>query len=154
MKKVLCMLIIIILVTACNKKEEVLEEKNVSSKGDLVCAYKLKKSYENTLYTSYYEYNFNSNGILKSAKNVESVEFDNSSDEVKDNYKEEIKEIIKEYDDIDGIEVSTKYEDNKYYFTVNMDKNEMSEDTIKKFMLDEDRVSLYNQYTSAGYTCE
>ena len=154
MKKVLCLLLMIILISGCNKKEEEKEEETVSSKGDLVCAYKLKTTSENTMYTSYYEYNFNNNGILKSAKNVESVEFDNTDEEVMKTYKDEIVEIIKEYEDIDGIEVSTNYEDNKYSFTVNMDKSDMSEETIKKFMLDEDRVGLYNQYTSAGYTCQ
>lgn len=155
MKKIIYILLVVILVSGCNsKKKESKEEKTISSKGDLVCAYKLKNTSENTLYTSYYEYNFNDNGILNTAKNVEIIEFEDSSDEVKDKYKEEIKEIIKEYDDIDGIEVSTNYEDNKYSFTINMDKSNMDKDTIEKFMLDEDRLNLYNQYTDAGYTCE
>ena len=155
MKKTIYMLFILIILSGCkqNTKEKE-DDKKVLSKGDLVCAYKLRTTSENTIYTSYYEYNFNDNGILKGAKNVESIEFENSSDEVKENYKKEIEEIIKEYDDIDGIEVTTKYEDNKYSFTVVMDNSKMDEETISKFTLDEDRVGLYNQYTDAGYTCE
>ncbi len=155
MKKIIYILLCVFILSGCKKETKVeKEEKNVSSKGDLVCAYKLKNTTENTLYTSYYEYNFNDNGILKGAKNVESIEFDNSSDKVKDSYKDEIKEIIKEYEDIDGIEVTTKYEDNKYLFTVIMDNSKMNKETIEKFLLDEDRVGLYTQYTDAGYTCD
>ena len=155
MKKIVYILLCVLIISGCKKKDnEEKEEKNVSSKGDLVCAYKLKNTTENTLYTSYYEYNFNNNGILKGAKNVESIEFDNSSDEVKNNYKDEIKEIMKEYEDIEGIEFSVNYEDDKYSFTVIMDNSKMNKETIEKFLLDEDRVGLYTQYTDAGYTCD
>lgn len=154
MKKILTILLCILIISGCKKKDVKKEEKNISSKGDLVCVYKVRYTNENSMYTSYYEYNFNSNGILSSAKNVESIEFEKDDEEIKEKYEKEIKEIIEEYKDIDGIEVSTSYEDNKYSFTINMDKDKIDKSLLNKYLLNEDRVNLYNIYNDAGYTCE
>ena len=154
MKKYILLIVILLIIVGCEKKSENEEETIISSKGDLVCVYKVRYSNEDTLYTSYYEYNFNNNGILNHAKNVESIEFETSDEEIRDTYKESIENIIKEYDDIKGIEVKTSYEKNKYSFIVNMNKEEMSDESIEDYLLDNDRLTLYNQYTDAGYTCE
>ena len=154
MKKYLIILLFILIISGCKGKEVKKEDKNISSKGDLVCVYKIRYANENTLYTSYYEYNFNSNGILNGAKNVESIEFEKDDAELKEKYKKDIEEILGEYKDIDGIEVTTNYEDDKYSFTVNMNKDEIDKSLLEKYLLDEDRVNLYSIYNDAGYTCE
>ena len=154
MKKILTILLCILIISGCKKKDVKKEEKNISSKEDLVCVYKVRYTNENSMYTSYYEYNFNSNGILSSAKNEENIEFEKDDEEIKEKYEKEIKEIIEEYKDIDGIEVSTSYEDNKYSFTINMDKDKIDKSLLNKYLLNEDRVNLYNIYNDAGYTCE
>lgn len=154
MKKIFVLFILIIVLCGCNKKEEVLEEPVISSKGELVCAYKKKNKNENTVYTSYYVYNFNNNGILKDVVDHEEIEFVDSSDEVKEKYEEEIKNIIEEYKDIEGITVKENYDKDKYYFEVNIDVTKIDANIKEDYLLNEDRISLYKFYTNNMYTCE
>lgn len=153
MKKILLILIIILL-TGCNNKKEEKEEKIISSKGELVCVYKEDRANENATYTSYYSFNFDNNGILKGATNLEMIEFDGTLDSVKKKYKDELLENIKDYKDIKGIKVSKTFEKNKYYFTVDMDNTIMSDEIKKDYLLDQDRISLYKIFTNNKYTCE
>ena len=154
MKRILFIFIIIIL-SGCSSTTTGSEPvTKVSSTGKLSCIYKQQNLNNNTVYISYYTYNFDSNGILKGLVDHEEIDFDNTKDDIKKKYKEKIEELIKEYKDIDGIKVNTKYEDNKYYFEVEIDKDKISEDLYKDFYLDEDRITLYELYTSKEYTCE
>lgn len=154
MRKILISLFVILVMCGCKNEEEYTKEPIISSKGELKCAYRKQNTNENTIYTSYYIYEFNNYGILKSVFNHEEVEFNNSKEEVKEQYKESIKDIIKEYKDIKGVSVTDKYEKDKYYFEVNIDKEKADEETKEKFLLNEDRISLYKIYNSNQYNCE
>ena len=83
MKKYLVLLFIILLV-GCNKKEVVEDKEVISFKGRLVCGYKENRVNENVIYSSYYTFNFNDNGILEGANDVEMVEFNGTLDSIKD----------------------------------------------------------------------
>ena len=147
------LIFLIVLLVGCTKKE-IKKEERILSKGELVCVYKESRVNENLIYSSYYSFKFNDNGILEGATNVELVEFDGSLDSVKDRYKKELLENIKEYNNIDGISVSKSIEKDKYYFTVDMDNSKMNNKTKEKFLLDKDRITLYNIFTNNKYTCE
>ena len=152
-KKLLCLLVIIFII-GCGKKEEKIDTEKVLSYGELICAYKEQNNSDNTIYTSLYIFNFDNNGILNGASNKETIEFLKSNKDIKDKYKKSLDEIIKEYKDINGIEVKKELEDNKYSFEVIMDNNKMNDETKNDFLLDQDRISLYNYYTNNKYTCE
>ena len=155
MKKYLVCLLIILLITGCKRddKEDISDEK-ISSSGELVCAYKLQNTTDNTMYTSYYIFNFDNNGILNGAKNTEIIEFYNSSNEVKQSYKDSLEEAILDYNDIKGITVTKSIEDDKYSFEVDMNNSEMEESIKSDYLLDLDRISLYKLFTSDRYICE
>ena len=153
MKKYLVLLFIILLV-GCNKKEVVEDTEVISFKGRLVCGYKENRVNENVIYSSYYIFNFNDNGILEGASNKESVELNGALDSIKDKYKKALDESIKDYDDIKGIKVTKSIEDNIYSFTVDMDNTKMDDDIKKDYLLDYDRISLYKLFTNNKYTCE
>lgn len=153
MKKVLIILIIF-LITGCGNKKETKEEKKISSKGELVCVYKENRLNDNATYSSYYSFNFDNNGILKGATNVEMVSFDGSLDSVKKRYEKELLENVEEYKNIKGIKVSKKLEKDRYYFTVEMDNTKMSDEVKKEYYLDQDRITLYKMFTIDKYTCE
>ena len=154
MRKKLFSLLVIISIIGCGKKEEKIETKKVLSYGELICVYKEQNNSDNTIYTSLYIFNFDNNGILNGASNKETIEFLKSNKDIKDKYKKSLDEIIKEYNDINGIEVKKELEDNKYSFEVIMDNNKMNDETKNDFLLDQDRISLYNYYTNNKYTCE
>lgn len=154
MKKLFLFIFLILIFTGCNKKEKEVEPKKVLSYGELVCVYKVQNTTDNTIYTSSYVFNFDDNGILNGATNKETIEFYNSLDSVKNEYKKNLEEILKEYDDIDGVNAKKYIEENKYYFEVIMDNSKMNDDIKKNYLLDQDRISLYNYYTNNKYTCE
>lgn len=154
MKKYLFIIILILLVSGCKKNKEEKPVQKISSKGQLMCISKIDYTNQNVIYTSYYLFNFNDNGILKGASNVESVQFSNTPDHIKDKYKDELNNVIKEYKDIDGVEVKKDISDEKYSFEVSLDNTKMDEETKENFLLNLDRISLYKLYTSEGYTCE
>ena len=155
MKKCLLLIMIFIILIGCKKKEKVdKEDTNVLSYGELTCAYKEQNISDNTIYTSLYIFNFDNNGILNGATNKETIEFSNSSKELKKTYKENLEEIMKEYEDIDGLEVKKYIEENKYSFEVIMDNNKMEDEIKKDYLLDQDRINLYQIFTEKKYTCE
>ena len=154
MKKILIIFILLIL-SGCNNTKTGNEPVNkIKSTGKLSCIYKSKNTNEKTIYTSYYEYNFDNNGILRGLTNHEEISFDKAKEDIKKKYKESIEEVIKEYKDIDGIMVETMYEEDKYYFEVKVDKDKISENLYKDYYLDEDRITLYNLFVSKDYTCQ
>ncbi len=155
MKKYLSLFFIVLLVSGCQShKEETVSEK-ISSHGELICVYKENRVNENTLYTSYYLFSFNDQGILKGATNQEIIEFSsNTQDSLKKKYEQALEESIKTYDDIKGVSVTKKIEDDKYSFTVKMDNNEMDENIKADYSVDMDRINTYKKFTSMGYTCE
>lgn len=155
MKKLLMLFICIIILCGCEKNEEEIQEETViSSKGELTCAYRKQNKDEDTIYTSYYIYDFNNNGILKNVINHEEIEFVDSSDEVKEKYKNSIEDIRNEYEDVDGINFEENYEENKYYFEVKIDVTKIIPNIKDDYLLNEDRISLYKFYTNNMYTCE
>ena len=154
MRKKLFSLLVIISIIGCGKKEEKVETKKVLSYGELICVYKEQNNLDNTMYTSLYIFNFDNNGILDGASNKETIEFLKSNKNIKEKYKKNLDEIIKEYKDINGIDVKKELEDNKYSFKVIMDKNKMNDEAKNEFLLNQDRISLYNYYTNSNYTCE
>lgn len=154
MKKYLFLFFSILLITGCRHKEETIAKEKISSHGELICVYKENRVNENTLYTSYYHFSFNEQGILQGASNQEMIEFSsNTLDTLKEKYKQALEESIKTYDDIKGVSVTKKIEDDKYSFTVKMDNNEMDESTKTDYSLDMDRINTYKEFTSRGYTC-
>ena len=155
MKKNIIFIILCIMLIGCKKKESTNNiGKKVLSYGELLCVYKEQNVSDNTMYTSSYIFNFDKNGILNGATNKETIEFNNSSRDVKEAYKNNLEEIIKEYKDIKGLEVKKNIEDNKYSFEVIMDNNEMYDEIKKDYLLDQDRISLYNIFNNRNYTCE
>ena len=154
MRKKLFSLLVIISIIGCGKKEEKIETKKVLSYGELICVYKEQNNSDNTMYTSLYVYNFDNNGILNGASNKETIEFYDSNKDIKEVYKKNLDEVIKEYKEISGIEVKKELDNNKYSFEIIMDNNKMYDETKKDFLLDQDRISLYNYYTNNKYTCE
>lgn len=155
MKKIILILLIILITTSCKKSEDTREkQKKILSYGELVCVYKEQNTSDNTMYTSLYIFNFDNNGILNGATNRETIEFNDSSKEVKNDYKDNLEEAIKDYEDIKGIDVKKYIEENKYYFEVIMDNNKMSDEIKKDYLLDLDRINLYNKFTNNKYTCE
>ena len=154
MRKKLFSLLVIISIIGCGKKEEKIETKKVLSYGELICVYKEQNNSDNTMYTSLYVYNYDNNGILNGASNKETIEFYDSNKDIKEVYKKNLDEVIKEYKEISGIEVKKELDNNKYSFEIIMDNNKMYDETKKDFLLDQDRISLYNYYTNNKYTCE
>ncbi len=154
MRKKLFSLLVIISIIGCGKKEEKIETKKVLSYGELICVYKEQNNSDNTMYTSLYVFNFDNNGILNGASNKETIEFYDSNKDIKEVYKKNLDEVIKEYKEISGIEVKKELDNNKYSFEIIMDNNKMYDETKKDFLLDQDRISLYNYYTNNKYTCE
>ena len=154
MRKKLFSLLVIISIIGSGKKEEKIETKKVLSYGELICVYKEQNNSDNTMYTSLYVFNFDNNGILNGASNKETIEFYDSNKDIKEVYKKNLDEVIKEYKEISGIEVKKELDNNKYSFEIIMDNNKMYDETKKDFLLDQDRISLYNYYTNNKYTCE
>lgn len=154
MKNVLMILFILFIITGCGNKNLKEEEKNILSYGELICVYKAQNTSEKTIYTSSYVFNFDDTGILNGATNKETIEFYDSTKEIKDQYKNELDEVIKEYKDIEGIELKKSIENNKYSFEIIMDNNKMSDEIKEQYLLDLDRISLYKLFTKDKYTCE
>lgn len=155
MKKYLSLLFILLLVSACQQKEEEKVNEKISSHGELICVYKENRVNENTLYTSYYLFSFNDQGILKDATDQEIIEFtSDTTDELKSKYKKALEESIKIYDDVKGVSVIKKFEDDKYSFIVKMDNNEMDEEIKNDYSLNMDRINTYKTFVARGYTCE
>lgn len=155
MKKYLSLLFILLLVSACQQKEEEKVNEKISSHGELICVYKENRVNENTLYTSYYLFSFNDQGMLKGATDQEIIEFtSDTTDELKSKYKKALEESIKIYDDVKGVSVIKKFEDDKYSFIVKMDNNEMDEEIKNDYSLNMDRINTYKTFVARGYTCE
>ncbi len=155
MRKNFFILIFLIIVTGCKKstKENVIQK--ISSTGELLCVYKEQRTNEDTLYTSYYLYEFNENGILKNVINNESIEFFNSEDdELKKKYKEDLEDIIKDYDDLEGISIKKNLDKDIYSFEVSIDVAKTDDNSKELFLLNIDRINLFKYYKSKGYTCE
>ena len=154
MKRQIFILLALIILTGCKKDNLETEIKKISSTGKLLCVYKEQRTNEDTMYTSYYLYNFNSNGILEEVINNESIEFNTDSSDLKKSYKEELEEVLKEYEDIDGLTVKKNIGDNKYTFEVNIDVKNTDDITKEEFLLNIDRINLYKFYNTKGYICE
>ncbi len=154
MKKYILLFILVLIISGCKNKDEIKQDKKISSKGELMCVLNIDYKNQNAIYTSYYLFKFNDNGILNGASNVETVEFENASDYIKNKYKEQLLDIVEEYNDIKGIKVKKNLDKNKYSFEVSMDNSNMDDEVKEKFLLDMDRISLYKYYTEQNYTCE
>lgn len=154
MKKFLILIIVLLIITGCttNKSDEK-ETEIITATGELLCGYKESRINENTMYTSQYTYNFNSNGILISVENKEIIEFQKDDKDIKKKYTEALDEAKEEYKDIKGITTSIDKDDNKYVLTINIDKNELDKDNYEKYLVNYDRVNTYKIFTSMGYTC-
>ena len=155
MKKITLLLLMLLLISGCGKNK-IKEEKNekILSTGDLVCGYKEERINENVIYSSVHIFNYNDNGILNGASNIESVEFNGTLDSVKDNYKKALEDNIKSYKDIEGVTVEKNIEKNKYSFEVKLDNKKMSEEKKEEYLLNLDRITLFKIFTGDGYSCE
>lgn len=154
MKKYVWIFIVLLICGCSNSKEEQDKEENISSTGELICIYKENRVNENTMYTSYYLFNFSEQGILKSVVNNEEIVFEDTDEEVKENYKLALNQTIKEYDDISGIKLSKKIEDDSVSFNLDMEISKMDEETINEYGFNLDRINLYKTFTNNNYTCE
>lgn len=153
MKKFLVLIIIISIITGCNSKEKEEEVNIIPATGELLCGYKESRVDENTMYTSQYTYNFNSNGILNSVENKEIIEFQKNDKEIKKKYDKAIDEAKEEYKDIKGITTNIEKENNKYVLTITIDKDSLDKESYEKYLVNYDRVNTYKIFTSMGYTC-
>lgn len=155
MKKYLSLFFILLLLSGCQQKKEETVSEKISSHGELICVYKENRVNENTMYTSYYLFSFNDQGILNGATDQEIIEFtSDTTDELKKIYKDVLEESIKVYDDVKGVSVTKKFEDDKYSFVVKMDNKEMDEEIKSDYSVDMDRINTYKTFTTRGYTCE
>lgn len=153
MKKLICLLLLVVL-TGCGSKKEETEPLKISSTGELLCAYKEKRTNEETMYTSLYQYNYNRNGILEDVINTETIEYSNAKDSTKDTYKKLVDETIKEYKDIAGISVEQEKKEDKVVIKIKLDIKNMKDKDKEKYLVNEDRINTYKIYTSMNYTCE
>lgn len=154
MKKIIILLIMLIM-SGCSKKEEMPEDTvKIMATGQLVCAYKEKRTNDNTLYTSLYQFNFNDNGILLSAVNQETIELKDATKEVKDNYTKLIDKTMEEYKDIDSVEAIKEINDDIYKMIINIDVPKMDKEMREKYLVNYDRINTYKIFTNMGYTCE
>ncbi len=153
MKKICFVIIILLVITGCNKKEKE-EVEIIPAKGELLCVYKESRIYENTMYTSEYTYNYDNNGILTSVRNREKIEFQKEDKEIKEKYSKALKEAKDDYKDIKGVTTSIDKEDNKYILTINIDKDKLPKEKYEDYLVNYDRVNTYKIFTSMGYTCE
>lgn len=154
MKQFLFLFIMIFLISGCRQQEKTTLDDKISSHGELICVYKENRVNENTLYTSYYLFSFSDQGVLKGATNQEVIEFSKTNvDDLKERYKVALEESIKTYDNVKGVSVTKKLDDDKYSFTVKMDNNLMDESTKEDYLLNMDRINTYKEFTKRGYTC-
>ena len=155
MKRILCLMVIVCIITGCSKKEQAVDNKTrISSTGELICGYKENRVEENIYYSSLYQYKFDNNGALSEIVDTEIIEFLKEDKEIKKDYEKELNEAMKDYKDKKGVKATKKLEDKKYTMTITIDVDKISEEDKEDYIVAEDRISAYKIFTAAGYTCE
>ncbi len=154
MKKLIVLVIFCFIVIGCSNKDKDTEEKLVLATGELDCVYKEQRTNINTLYTSYYKFNYNNNGILIDIVDKEILTFDNATDETKQSYLELMKEAAKSYDDVSGIKANTEFSDEEYTMTISLNVSDMDEENKNDYFANYDRIQVHDIFTDMGYTCE
>lgn len=154
MKKIYLFVVIIILLTGCNKKEKEIQEKVILSTGTLECVLKENRTYNNSLYTSYYIFNYNKNGVLETVENREILDVKNVEKKEKENYKSSYLKTIEDTKKIDGVTLEDLSKENIYEIKIIYNISKMNKEDIEDYGFDLDRKSTYILYEKERYTCE
>lgn len=93
---------------------------------------------------------------IKRVENVISIELNNNYKDYTNTMYKSLKKSLNNYNDKNGIEITSSKEENKFTFVISGDYDKMNDDSKKVMELDDDVTykKAKSSLTKQGYTCK